>query len=423
MIKRIHRIGGTAQKARGVIDSVRGMVQNPLGGKSRGQALIYVTLAMTTLIGFAALATDTGLIWVNRRYLQNAADAAALAGAQELMEKDGPTKARAVACSYALSKNAVTGMTADCSGQGAAISEPCHSMPHIDMLVCQTYVPGDSIRVTTRKTINPIFGRAALPPFQPVNISAYAIAVVGSIHTVCVFPLFQTQNLLEMSGAWSSDGNGNLVQFNVPTIMKTTSDGSTNGNFLYLQANGSSSKDAIRDAIGSPGGCAQQSGDTAETAPGNAVGPLDQGMASRASYWNNASSPGYCPSTSPTFNADGTAVHAAGHPLAGQQLTPENCYRLVQIPMLAGLSTDYVGQSPGQVIGYLTFYISNWCGGNSDPPKGSPDAQHCPAPAGTTLPPLGWGELWGYYLKYEAVTDKPITPYDGLGTKVVVLAE
>ena len=32
------------------------------------------------LIGFVALATDTGLIWMNRRSLQNAVDAAALAG-------------------------------------------------------------------------------------------------------------------------------------------------------------------------------------------------------------------------------------------------------------------------------------------------------------------------------------------------------
>jgi len=36
---------------------------------------------------------------------------------------------------------------------------------------------------------------------------------------------------------------------------------------------------------------------------------------------------------------------------------------------------------------------------------------------------LGWGELWGYYLEYEAVTEKPINPYDGLGTKVVVLID
>ena len=388
-------------------------------GKSRGQALIYVTICLLTLISFAALATDTGMLWVNRRALQNAADAAALAGAWELMEIDGPAQARAVACDYALNKNAVPDMTVDCTGQGAAISEPCdpNVMPNVDLLVCRTYVPGDSIRVITRKTVQPMFGRAQIPPWESTDINAYAVAVVGSIKTVCVFPLFQTQDLLERSGAWEPDGNGNFVEFNVPMVMKTNSDDSNSGNFLYLQANGSSSKDAIRDAIGTPGGCAQQTTDTGETAPGNAVGPLDQGMESRKMYWNDPGSPGYCPDTMPTFDADGNAIN----PSTGEKLTPENCYRVVQIPMLAGSVTDYNGQGSGQIVGYLTFYISNWCGQNSDPKKGSPDAQSCPAPAGTGLPPLGWGELWGYYLQYDTVSDDPISSYDGLGTKVVIL--
>lgn len=391
---------------------------NRLGtGKSRGQALIYVTICLLTLISFVALATDTGMLWVNRRALQNAADAAALAGAWELMEPDGPALARAVACDYALNKNAVPDMTVDCSGQGAAISEPCNPnvMPHVDLLVCQTHVPGDSIRVITRKTVQPMFGRAQMPPWESTDINAYAVAVVGSLKTVCVFPLFQTQNLLEASGAWEPDGNGNLVEFNVPVIMKTTSDGSSKGNFLYLQANGSSSKDAIRDAIGTPGGCAQQTTDTGETAPGNAIGPLDQGLEARAKLWNDPSSPGYCPDTKPTLDADGNAIN----PSTGEKLTPENCYRVVQIPLLAGSSTDYNGQGSGQIEGYLTFYISNWCGQRSNPSGTA--ASGCPAPAGTTLPPLQFGELWGYYLQYDTISDDPISSYDGFGTKVVIL--
>ncbi len=396
---------------------------NPAGRigahKSRGQALIYVTVCLLTLISFAALATDTGMLWVNRRALQNAADAAALAGAQELMEPDGPAQARAVACDYALVKNAVPDMTVDCSGQGAAISEPCdpNVMPSVDMLVCQTYVPGDSIRVITNKTVDPMFGRAQMPPWESTDINAYAIAMVGSLHTVCVFPIFQTQDLLEASGAWGPDGPDS-INYGVPVIMKTSTDDAESGNFMALQVDGSSSKDAWRDTVGSPDGCSGETSETATTSTGNFVGAFDQGMADRAALWNDPASPGYCPDLTPTI-VDGQAVHPQR---GGIQASPDNCYRLVQVPLLAGTSTDYNGTTEAEILGFLTFYISNWCGQLSDPQKGTgSDPQHCASP-GYGLEELKFGELWGYYLRFDAVSGS-INPYDGLGTKVVLLKE
>src|SRR5260221_14560547 len=47
-----------------------------------GQALVLVAIALVALIGFAALAIDVGHAYAQRRQLQNAADAAALAGAR-----------------------------------------------------------------------------------------------------------------------------------------------------------------------------------------------------------------------------------------------------------------------------------------------------------------------------------------------------
>ena len=46
-----------------------------------GQALIITALCMTCLFGFAALATDVGLMLRENRLLQIAADSAAIAGA------------------------------------------------------------------------------------------------------------------------------------------------------------------------------------------------------------------------------------------------------------------------------------------------------------------------------------------------------
>jgi Flp pilus assembly protein TadG len=49
-----------------------------------GQGLVVATLVMVVVLGFAAMAIDVGLFLHERRELQKSADAAALAGAQEL---------------------------------------------------------------------------------------------------------------------------------------------------------------------------------------------------------------------------------------------------------------------------------------------------------------------------------------------------
>ena len=50
----------------------------------KGQALMLVAISMVVLIGFTAFATDVGYLHLQKRNLQNAADAAALAAAWEL---------------------------------------------------------------------------------------------------------------------------------------------------------------------------------------------------------------------------------------------------------------------------------------------------------------------------------------------------
>ena len=54
----------------------------------RGQAVIYLALLLFVLVGFAALVIDLGYMYVNKAKLQNAADAAALAGAGKIRIPD-----------------------------------------------------------------------------------------------------------------------------------------------------------------------------------------------------------------------------------------------------------------------------------------------------------------------------------------------
>ncbi len=68
-------------------------------GGQRGNALVITALALAALLGVAALATDVGVFFWNRQKLQDIADAAALAGIQEL--PGNPQAAVALATDYA----------------------------------------------------------------------------------------------------------------------------------------------------------------------------------------------------------------------------------------------------------------------------------------------------------------------------------
>ncbi len=376
-------------------------------GKSRGQVLILFAVMMTALLGITSIAIDTGRVWMNRRALQNAVDAAVLAGAWSLPNDTGG--ATTVACDYGTVKNYVTGMLgANCTAKADVIIS--------DATFGAITVPNGKITVKTRMEMPLTLGRLFYA--EPITIEARASVAIGSLHTICVFPIFQTQDLLEAAGAWDPDGADN-INYGVPVIMKTSTDDASSGNFLALQVDGSSSKAAWRDTVGSPDGCSGETSETATTSTGNFVGAFDQGMKARSDLWNDPSQPGYCPDLTPTI-VDGQAIHPQRD---GIQATPDNCYRLVQVPLLEGSSTDYNGTTEAKIMGFLTFYISNWCGQLSTPKKGSgSDPQHCAAP-GNGLPELKYGELWGYYLRFDAVTENPIVAYDGLGTKVVVLVD
>lgn len=68
-------------------------------GREEGQAMVLAALVLTALLGFAAFAVDIGYVTVQKTDLQNAADAAALAGVADL-----PSNANAVSTAVAFAK-------------------------------------------------------------------------------------------------------------------------------------------------------------------------------------------------------------------------------------------------------------------------------------------------------------------------------
>jgi hypothetical protein len=128
---------------------------NGLRKSESGQAIVLMTLSLVVILGMAALVLDVGNWFHTKRRLQGTADAAALAGAQEL--PDDPSAAQTMAMSYANQNGG------DVAGANIVVSS--------------TVLPNDTISVRARKTdpgfFSNIFGIAS------ADIDARAKARVG----------------------------------------------------------------------------------------------------------------------------------------------------------------------------------------------------------------------------------------------------
>ncbi len=82
-----------------------------------GQVLVVVALALLALVGIVALAVDGGHVYAERRKMQNAADAGALAGARALcLESASTSEVETVAQEYAIDLNGAHGAVVTVSG-------------------------------------------------------------------------------------------------------------------------------------------------------------------------------------------------------------------------------------------------------------------------------------------------------------------
>lgn len=117
-----------------------------------GQAFVFVALTLTVLVGMAALVIDGGSWWRSQRHLQTSADAAALAGAQNL--PDQPS-ARATAIDYA--KRNYSG-----------VADPAVTFPSAGVI---------DVRATT--TAPGVFAKAVKAAFSSVTVKAHAQAQVS----------------------------------------------------------------------------------------------------------------------------------------------------------------------------------------------------------------------------------------------------
>jgi len=121
--------------------------------KSRGSALLMVTVAIAALMSFAIIAIDGAVLMTTKGQLQSAADAAALAGASALL--DGTeTEATGRAIDFAGFNRAVQDTLVDVVITPDDITFP--EDEHIRVVTHRTEATGDALRTYFRRLMNPL---------------------------------------------------------------------------------------------------------------------------------------------------------------------------------------------------------------------------------------------------------------------------
>jgi len=128
------------------------MVHSSISGEA-GQILVTVALAILVLLAFVALAVDVGNVYAERRAMQNAADAGALAGAREICLGNGEGAAMAMAYQYAVDRNGADG-----------------AMTSISIVT-------GTVTVVAQEEADTYF--AGLVGFPSIEVSARAVALCG----------------------------------------------------------------------------------------------------------------------------------------------------------------------------------------------------------------------------------------------------
>ncbi len=203
----------------------------------RGSATIIIALCMTVLLGFTALVIDVGVITSEKSRISNAADAAALAGAQELIINN--SNAINVANQY-LEKNGVDPMEAE-------------------------IVVSDSdtkISVSINTEVDYYFARVLGFDKGIVETEAVAICapVIGVYEGLRPFAIEQqTLNFEETYTLKEGGGSG------------------SNGNYGGLALGGNGASTYVSNIIDGYNGYLRV-GDFVDTEPGNMSGPTAQGI-------------------------------------------------------------------------------------------------------------------------------------------------
>lgn len=177
----------------------------------RGENIVQIALAMLALLAFLALVIDGGFAYAQRRRMQNAADAGAMAGARELALEGSDSEIYARIDEYTRVRNGATSFEATYVPGGEPIGAGT--------------VPTDTIGVRVEAI-------ATFPTFfaSVIGIGEFTVRAQAATH---YGPLGAGGNLLPMSLEWPGEG------FVFEREYQLFGDKSGPGGFHWLDWNGS----------------------------------------------------------------------------------------------------------------------------------------------------------------------------------------
>ena len=240
----------------------------------RGVVIIWTAFFLLMMLGFVAIGIDVAKLMATRTQLQNAADAAALAGASALnlttgtiVQDTATVRAQAVA---ALNKAFVDGLVAIILATGDV-----------------TFPAPNQVKVTVRR--DPASGGSMITHVAQVvgvtslDVKATAVAIAESAGTVC-------EKLVPMGAIEPPTGDFQTGCANTYNLKIGSNGGGTPGNFQLLDfppcdegpcggINGGGAE--IRCEVAKGYSCCVNIGQMIETMPGNKVGPFRQGLDDR----------------------------------------------------------------------------------------------------------------------------------------------
>lgn len=177
--------------------------------RDRGQVLVIFCLGIVALFAAAGLAFDVGRFYVERRFLQNAADAAALAGANALVrgatDASADTQVRAsLTANFANPPNGIL--------PGLPPTTPVYASGHAGDPVYLTngiYISGCDVRVAVQNSVGYTFGRVVGLTSSTIGAEARA-KCIGNLLPIAVR---RFANAPGPNSGNPSSCNGNQSQF------------------------------------------------------------------------------------------------------------------------------------------------------------------------------------------------------------------
>lgn len=311
------------------VTKVRQMLSSRrLAGRSRGQMLVVISVALVALLGAVALCADIGVFYYNWAQLQKCVDNAALAGANYLPDN---TNNQAVTTA----QNYVT----------------INGRPG-DTLLNSTIIPNYPVGATTVSAIRVQVKRPAVSYLfarilGATSGSIIAEATAGALNAGSCNGFIPLGAQCAPTGSIPGPGcqfttcaagqtctNANKIQLNV-SIPNTNP--ATQGELNFPGANngGGNLRTQIDQTIA---GSTYSPGDSMPVKPGGTVGPVNQGVADRTKR--------------STCSTGGTSVCWDDVPTDS---------RVVLIPLVD--FTGVVGRTPGTMVGYVCGWLLGSSGG------------------------------------------------------------